>query len=87
MEKKTKKSPKKEIKIIHDPKEESQEPLMDDYYYDSLHKRIVDFLVSGQMHSTLVGMVVSLDGDKSKSDFIEATDFADYIISFLKKVN
>ena len=66
--------------------EEFQEHLTEGYY-NFLHQKIVDCLVSGQMHSTIVGKIVVLDGDKSKNDFIEATEFADYIIDLLKKVN
>ena len=86
MKRKTKKSPKEEIEI-NKVLIESQEPLIDDYFYDDLHKKIVDYLASGKMHSTIVGMYIALDGDKSKNDFIEAKAFADYIINFLKKVN
>lgn len=70
----------KEVSLL-----ESTEELRDDYYYDSLHKNIVDYLISGEMHSTLVGIIINLDGDKK--DVIEATRFADYFIDFLKKVN
>jgi hypothetical protein len=56
-------------------------------YYDDLHQKIVEYLTSGKVHSTLIGLIINLDGDKGKKDVIEATVFADYIINFLKKVN
>jgi hypothetical protein len=55
--------------------------------FDRLHKKIVDYLSSGEVHSTLVGIIINLDGDKGEKDVIEATVFADYIINFLKKVD
>jgi hypothetical protein len=55
--------------------------------YHLLHEKIIEYLVNGNMHSTIVGKVIVLDGDNSKNDFIEATEFADYIISFLKQVS
>ncbi len=55
--------------------------------YDLLHEKIVDYLTSGKVHSTLVGMIISLNSDKSKKDVIEATAFADYFINLLKKAN
>jgi len=67
--------------------EESKEELIDDYYYDSLHQKIIDYLTSGKVHSTLVGVIINLDGDKGRKDVIEATRLADYMINFLKKVN
>jgi hypothetical protein len=66
--------------------EETNEVLEDDYYYDELHQKIVNYLSSGEVHSTLVGIMINLDGDKGEKDVIEATVFADYIINFLKKV-
>jgi hypothetical protein len=68
-----------------DPENEDEYPLIDDY--DDLHQKIVDYLTSGKVHSTLVGLIINLDGDKGEKDVIEATVFADYIINFLKKVN
>jgi len=67
--------------------EETNDVLEDDYYYDTLHKRIVDYLTSGKVHSTLVGIMINLDGNTGEKDVIEATVFADYIINFLQKVN
>jgi hypothetical protein len=67
--------------------EETNEVLEDDYDYDDLHQKIVDYLTSGKVHSTLVGIIINLDGNKGKKDVIEATVFADYMINFLKKVN
>ena len=66
--------------------EEFQEYLTDSHY-NFLHKKIINYLVSGEIHSTLVGIVINLDGDKGKKDVIEATKFADYIINLLKKIN
>lgn len=60
---------------------------MEGINYEVLHKKIVDYLTSGEVHSTLVGIIIDLDGDKGKKDAIEATVFADYIINLLKKVN
>lgn len=56
-------------------------------HYDSLHQKIVDYLTSGKVHSTLVGIMINLDGDKGEKDVIEATRFADYVINLLKKIN
>lgn len=64
-----------------------QQDHFDDSYYDTLHEKIVSYLTSGQVHSTLVGIIINLDGNKNKQDIIEATRFADYFINFLKKVN
>lgn len=58
-----------------------------DEYFSQLHERIVDHLVNGKMHSTIVGITIVLDGDKSKNDFIEAKRFADYFIDLLKKMS
>jgi len=55
--------------------------------YDILHKKIVDYLINGKLHSTLVGIIINLNGDQGKKDVIEATRFADYIVNLLKKIN
>ena len=67
--------------------EEDYQKYLTDNYYNFLHKKIIDYLVSGKMHSTLVGIIIDLDGSDTDGDKEEAIRFADYIINFLKKVN
>ena len=55
--------------------------------YDSLHEKVVDYLISGKAHSTLVGVIINLDGDKGKKDVIEAIRLADFFIDLLKEIN
>ncbi len=55
-------------------------------YYEKLHDKIVDYLINGKLHSTIVGIVIALDGDRSKNDAIEAERFANYFVDFLKKM-
>ena len=76
---------KKEV-VEDDPKYVGSQAIKHYINYDNLHKKIVDYLSSGEVHSTLVGIMINLDGDKGEKDVIEATVFADYIINFLKKV-
>lgn len=64
-----------------------QQNQFDNNYYETLHKKIVNYLTSGEIHSTLVGIIICLDGNSGNKDVIEAANFADYIINFLKKVN
>jgi hypothetical protein len=79
-------SKKEKLSKSNDKVFESEHSIhLDGCDYNSLHKKIVDYVVSGKMHSTLIGITIDLDG--GKKDIIEATRLADFIINFLKKVN
>ena len=56
-------------------------------YYGYIRNNLIDYLVNGKLHSTIVGMVIVLDGDNSKNDEKEAKKFADYFVDLLKKVD
>jgi len=53
--------------------------------YDKMHQEIVDFILSGNLHSTLIGKVVSLDGSGANKDIQAAEEFAEYVTGFLQK--
>jgi hypothetical protein len=82
-----KKSKKNRSSEKNEMLEDKHQNHLDDDHFDILHQKIVNYLTSGKVHSTLVGIMINLDGDKGKKDVVEATIFADYIIKFLKKVN
>ena len=82
----TQKNEVKSLEKIEELEEEYQEYVTDSHY-DFLHKKIINYLVSGKLHSTLIGIIINLDGDQGKKDMIEATRFADYIINLLKNIN
>ena len=51
--------------------------------YDEIHKQLMDYLLSGESHSTLIGMLISMD--HSDSDVSEVEGYVEYIVSQLKK--
>lgn len=51
--------------------------------YDQIHRDLMDMISSGQMHSTLVGKVISINGPGGNLNDIE--DFVEYVVNLLKK--
>ena len=52
--------------------------------YDQIHQDVMDLILSGQMHSTLIGKTVAI-GSKSDKNLREIEDFVEYIVNLLKK--
>jgi hypothetical protein len=52
--------------------------------YDQMHIDLMDMILSGQMHSTLIGKTVAV-GSKSDKNLKEIEDFVEYIVNLLKK--
>jgi hypothetical protein len=52
--------------------------------YDQIHSDIVNLLLSGEIHSTLVGKQIMLGGSK-ESTIQQAQEFSEYIVDLLKK--
>lgn len=51
--------------------------------YDQIHRDLMDMITSGEMHSTLVGKVITVSGPGGSLSNIE--EFVEYIINLLKK--
>jgi hypothetical protein len=51
--------------------------------YDELHSSLMDMISSGEMHSTLIGKVISISGPGENLDDIE--NFVEYVVNLLKK--
>lgn len=52
--------------------------------YDQMHRDLMDFILNGNMHSTLVGKVVSLSGNE-KSDLESVEELVEYVTSLAEK--
>jgi len=52
--------------------------------YAQIHVDVMELLLSGEMHSTLVGKQITLGGSK-ESTVKQADEFAQYIVDLLKK--
>jgi hypothetical protein len=52
--------------------------------YDQIHRDLMDMILSGQMHSTLIGKTVAV-GSKTDKNLKELEDFVEYIVNLLKK--
>lgn len=55
--------------------------------YDVMHKNLMDLLLSGELHSTLVGKIISVDHSDNETSIEQAEEFTEYIISLIKKAN
>ena len=51
--------------------------------YDTIHQQLMDYLLSGESHSTLVGKTISMDHSSNSTDEVE--DYVEYVISQLKQ--
>ena len=52
--------------------------------YDQIHKDLMDLILSGDLHATMVGRIVTLGGSE-KSDLREAEILVEYTVDLLKK--
>lgn len=53
--------------------------------YDKIHKDLMDYILSGKMHSTLIGKVIHVNHSDSRNDLKEVEDFVEYITDLLER--
>ena len=53
--------------------------------YDKMQRDLIDYIMSGQMHSTLIGKTVSINGSSSNNDLREVEEFVEYMVSLFKR--
>ena len=53
--------------------------------YDQMHRDIIDFVLSNQMHSTLVGKLITIDHSKDTETIREVESLAEWVVALLKK--
>ena len=51
--------------------------------YDTIHTQLMDYILSGEGHSTLIGRLISMD--HSDDDVSEVESYVEYVVSQLKK--
>lgn len=74
-------SPKK---VAATPKVVAKKPAPKVDKYDKIHRDMMDMILSGEMHATLIGMQVSV-GSGSGGNLREIEEFVEYTIKLLKK--
>ena len=52
--------------------------------YDQIHQDLMDLVLSGDLHATMIGTIITLGGSE-KSDLREAEILVEYIVDLLKK--
>jgi len=50
-----------------------------------MHREIMDYILSGEMHSTLIGKVISVDSSTKSNDIKSAEEFAEYVTNLIAK--
>ena len=53
-----------------------------DVKYDTIHKQLMDYLLSGDIHSTLVGKTISMDHSDNSIDEVE--EYVEYVVRQLR---
>ena len=53
--------------------------------YEKMHRQLIDYIMSGQIHSTLIGKTISLNNSNSSNDLREVEDFVEYMVNLIKK--
>ena len=53
--------------------------------YDKIQQDLMDYILSGQMHSTLIGKLISMDSSSDPSSIKSVEEFVEYIISLLER--
>jgi len=51
--------------------------------YDKMHQQLMDYILSGQMHSTLIGMQIAVDSSSKENDFKNVETFVEYITGLI----
>lgn len=51
--------------------------------YDVVHKQLMDYILSGESHSTLIGMTISMDHSDEGISEVEA--YVEYIVNQLRQ--
>ena len=55
--------------------------------YDEMHKNLMDLILSGELHSTLVGKIISVDHSDDSTAIQQAEEFTEYVVNLIKKSN
>jgi len=53
--------------------------------YDKIHRDLMNYILSGEIHSTLVGKAITLDSTTKANDIRSVEEFTEYVVSLLKK--
>jgi hypothetical protein len=53
--------------------------------YDKIQQDLMDYILSGQMHSTLIGKLVSMDSSSDPSSIKAVEELVEYIVSLLQR--
>jgi hypothetical protein len=52
--------------------------------FDKMHKQMMDYILSGQMHSTLIGMTITMNHSDSANDLRDVESFVEYVTRLIK---
>ena len=53
--------------------------------YDKIHRDMMDLILSGDLHYTLVGKLISVDHSNDDDTIKQAEEFTEYIVGLLKQ--
>jgi hypothetical protein len=53
--------------------------------YDKIHRELMDYILSGQIHSTLIGKTIMVDHSDKRENLTDVEDFVEYMVSLIKR--
>jgi len=53
--------------------------------YDKIQKELMDYILSGQIHSTMIGMTIMVDHSDKKEDIKDVEMFVEYVLGLMKR--
>jgi len=53
--------------------------------YDKMHKDLMDYILSGEMHSTLIGMQIAVDSSSRENDIRNIELFVEYVTGLVSR--
>lgn len=53
--------------------------------YDKMQRELMDFILSRELHSTMIGMTIMVDHSDKSEDIRDVENFVEYVIGLLKK--
>lgn len=53
--------------------------------YDKIQRELMDYILSGQIHSTMIGKTIMVDHSDKKEDLRDVEEFVEYILGLLQR--
>jgi len=53
--------------------------------YDKMQRELMDYILSGKIHSTMIGKTIMVDHSDKKENLSDIEEFVEYMVSLIKR--